>query len=784
MDTVITEPRMAGTDTVGLDAFTIDPIIAHAVAFTETYKRYGKEQKSVREAMCLKTQFPAMLGELRANDHFAGRNGPRLIAYFSHQVWNTMQDNVHDGKQGGYCFDFEAPLDAKRSPRERDVLRELAAFWRHECINAKYRASWDEEMHVYLQSDVKGAYGGGTVKGMGKIAGAGSSACSMVLDYSKLLSGGLPGLYERVLSRRARAIEAGGDIDLFDGSLLALDIVRDVCLDYAFQAGDLAGALAGALAGSLDDAHAEHLRELQKMLIAITERAPETLREALQLCWIYALVNFDFPEFARFDDVFAKFYRHDIDAGILSEAAAEDLLLAFWAKMEEQGSPFADRVVVGGLGRTNERDADALALAVLRTIPRHRKLSPQFTFRYHKHQDARLFDAALAALAEGSTMPLMYNDDAVVPGVARHFDVPLETAMRYHPHGCGEFTLAGMSPTPITGSINVVKALEAALHDGRNVHGGMIGLRTGHPNFDSFEGLYAAFESQLAFGARLGAKNYVAQYEAHRGECSFLLAGLLMDDCIERGRSTLDGGLRYMGACLVGHGYANAADSLAAIRELVFEKRRCTLEEIVDALDRDFAGREPLRKELLAAPKFGNDDAAADTMFVRVWTSIHQASRKAGKDAGLHYLVVSSVNAGAYNMGFDTGATPDGRKCGEPFAVGTVPSVGMDRNGLTALLNSLSKVPAESGGSTSNMKFSRDVLTTQRAKFKTALAVYFSRGGLQASITAVNIDDLENAVKHPEQYGNLLVRVGGYCARFVELNPVMQKDIIRRTLYS
>ncbi|MEK6794068.1 MAG: pyruvate formate lyase family protein [Spirochaetota bacterium] len=776
MNTVLLDPVMAENDQ-GTDAIAIDPVIQHAMAFTEMYKRYGKGQQSVREAMCLATQYPAMLGKLRNDDHFAGRNGPRLISYFTHQVSTTTQDRQRGGKQGGYCFEFDAPFDEKRTAAERDILRELAAFWRHECINAKYREAWDEEMHTYIQADVRWEYGGNTVKGRGKISGGGLSGCSMILDYSKLLSGGLPGLYERVLTRRARAQEKGEDLDLFDGSLLALDIVRDVCLEYACQAGELAR--------NTDGAAAEGMRELQKMLISITERAPETLREALQLCWIYAIVNFDFPEFARFDDVFARFYRHDIDTGMLSKSSAEDLLLAFWNKMEEQGSRFADRVVVGGLGRTNERDADELALAVLRTIPRHRKLSPQFTFRYHRDQDSRLFDTALAALADEATMPLIYNDDVVVPGVAKHFDVPLTTAMRYHPHGCGEFTLAGMSPTPITAGFNVVKALEAALHNGKNILGDPIGLRTGHPaDFNSFEELYAAFEKQLSFGARLGAKNFAAQYKTHRDECSFLLAGLLMDDCLERGRSTLDGGLRYMGACLVGHGYANTADSLAAIRKIVFEQKRYTLEEIVDALDRDFAGKETMRKELLALPKFGNDDDDADTMFARVWTSIHQASRKAGKDAGLHYLVVSSVNDGAYYMGFDTGATPDGRKCGEPFAVGTVPSAGMDRNGLTALLNSLSKVPAENGGSTSNMKFSRTVLTAERTKFKAALTVYFSRGGQQASITAVNVDDLENALTHPEQYGNLLVRVGGYCARFVELSPEMQRDIIRRTLYS
>ena len=233
----------------------------------------------------------------------------------------------------------------------------------------------------------------------------------------------------------------------------------------------------------------------------------------------------------------------------------------------------------------------------------------------------------------------------------------------------------------------------------------------------------------------------------------------------------------------MGHGFTNAADGLTAIRHVVYRQKRFTLAQVVAALDANFEGHDVLRKALMDAPKFGNDNDEADRMLVDMWRDINAAARDAGARAGLDFFTVSSVNPGGYGMGQQCGATADGRKCGEPFAIGHAPTAGFDRQGLTAMFNSVAKVDAANGGATTNIKLSRDFFTGARAKVEALFKAYFAKGGLQANVTVVNRGDLEAAMKTPEQYPHVLVRLGGWSARFIDLERSVQEEILRRTLY-
>ncbi|MBI5835011.1 MAG: pyruvate formate lyase family protein, partial [Armatimonadetes bacterium] len=535
----------------------IDPMIAFAQEFTECYRAHAGAHRAVREAMCLRVQFPRLLRDLAGEDTFAGRVPKPSLVAFSHHIWGTFPERTSAGKQGGYCFDFGASARAGQTEAERAIVAELEAFWATECGNAKFRAKWDSEMHTYVQfapSDTPT----GHLPGGGFMVGGGSNGCSITLEFGRLLGGGIPGLVALVEAKRASVHAAGGDTGFHDGLALALQLLIDVCAHYERQARDLAASAA-------DAATRERMSALAEVMAAITQRPPRTLREALQLAWIYTIVNADLAEFPRFDELFGGFYAHDVDSGACTPQEADELLAALWRHMARDGSPFSDRIVVGGRGRVNERDADRLALAVLRTARAHRDVTPQFTMRHCQGQAPELMAAALDALGDGCSFPLLYNDDAILPGVERSLNVSPETALRYHPFGCGEYTLAGGSPTPILVGFNVPKALEAVLHNGRNVHGELIGLTTGElGEFDTFERLYNAFEQQVAFALGLAAKTYRRVYAALAEECSFLLASLLTDDCLERGRAALDGGLHRMGACVVGQGYTNTADALTA----------------------------------------------------------------------------------------------------------------------------------------------------------------------------------------------------------------------------
>jgi pyruvate-formate lyase len=190
-----------------------------------------------------------------------------------------------------------------------------------------------------------------------------------------------------------------------------------------------------------------------------------------------------------------------------------------------------------------------------------------------------------------------------------------------------------------------------------------------------------------------------------------------------------------------------------------------------------------MRKALLAAPKFGNDHDESDAMLVRTWDFINAAADEEGRRQGLGFHTVSSVNPGGYGMGEACGATADGRRRGEPFAIGHAPTAGKDTCGLTALMNSIAKASPANGGATTNFKISREMFTTARPKLESMFASYFAGGGQEATITVVSRNDLESAMAQPQNYGHILVRLGGWCARFVDLSRPVQEEIIRRTLY-
>lgn len=746
----------------------LSPLVAKTLAFTEAYKRHAGDPVALREAMCLRAQYPAILDDIRADDLFAGRRGKAWIAYVGTIWWAAYPSYLHgtkeEGKQGGYCYDFAAGEKLAKSAEDTRVLTELAAFWESACSAAHVRALWDDELRQYAT-------------GRSQIAG-GSVGFTSAVDYDRLLQRGIPGLIADIEARRAQALAAGAPTAFLDGLRIALEVLIDVCRHYERQARGLAQAATSAEAR-------ERFETMAQTLAAIVERKPETLREAIQLMWLYdVLASAKHLEGPRLDVALGDFYARDLDAGRLDAEGALTQLLGLWKLFHENGETAVCRIVIGGVGRRNEAAADRFALAAIEATRRFRRVTPQLTLRICKGQNPELLRAGYVAIGEGCIFPMIYNDDVVIPGVAKCLNVPLADAVNYHPLGCGEYMIAPMSPSLLCTVWSIPQTVEAVLRNGLNGEGKRIGPETGDcSTFDTFDKLYDAFRKQVRFAARLGARTYQYICEAMPKDSAFLYVSLLSDDCLARGKSLLDGGVRYKGACIMGHGFTNAADALTAIRKLVYEEQRLTLAEIVAALDADFEGHENTRRLLLDAPKFGNDDAAADRMLVETWRAINAAADAAGKRAGLDFLTVSSVNPGGYGLGAACGATADGRKKGMPFAIGHGPTAGFDTSGLTALFNSVAKADPANGGAVTNFKLSRELFATSPDKVAALFGVFFAKGGQEASITVVNRDDLQAAMNAPEKYPHVLVRVGGWAARFIDLERAVQEDILRRTLY-
>ncbi len=330
-----------------------------------------------------------------------------------------------------------------------------------------------------------------------------------------------------------------------------------------------------------------------------------------------------------------------------------------------------------------------------------------------------------------------------------------------------------------------LKALEATLHCGRDgVTGNLIGIDTGElESFDTYEALENALFRQICAGLWRDVQIHLWNRKITAKETAYIHACLLMDCCIERGKGLHGGGVRYFGANVEGFGQINTVNSLVVIKKLVYDEKRYTLRQIVDILDKNYEGHEAERCLFMQIEKYGNNTSEVDALKRRFDEVINKTADEIGRAAGLHYYTVASVNPGGITIGPRVAASADGRFCGDPMTLGNSPHPGTDKNGITAMLLSAANTDPANGGVVTNMNLSRETATENREMLKAAILTYFGVGGLQLNINCFSKGDLEKALVHPENYQNLIVRVSGFSARFVDLNPVTQKQIMKRTLY-
>jgi pyruvate-formate lyase len=335
--------------------------------------------------------------------------------------------------------------------------------------------------------------------------------------------------------------------------------------------------------------------------------------------------------------------------------------------------------------------------------------------------------------------------------------------------------------------MNVLKVLETVLRNGREVvNENTVGVPLGFlRDFKTFDELLAAFKTNLRYWIEILADQEKLEYDVVGRECRYLFLSMVFDDCMARGKGILNGGLCHLSGTLESYGQINAADALLAIKQLVYDEKKIAADLLVAAMDADFEGFDEIRQMLLAVPKYGNDDPQANEMAQEIHDFICETTRAQAKRVGLDsYLIVVINNSANTILGRQTLASADGRKAFTYMANGNNPQSGMDRNGITAFLNSISKLRTDHhAGAVQNMKFSKEFFTPgMRPKLDTLLNTYWANGGAQAMITVVSRGDLEAALREPEKHAGLIVRVGGWSARFVELEPDVQQEILNRTL--
>ena len=732
--------------------------------FTEAYKAHSNSHRAIREAACLEVQYPAMMLGVEANDLFVGRFDNFPI-HFSPQITPLPDTGVGYAFREGYALALLE--DSELSEEARQKLEQLIRFWRVRHTKQKLYDAMPEEETRYLpyRHYTKGP---GCFYPLFRIAG-------IFLDYEKLLSLGLQGLIDELKSRQG----SSDDKELYEGMIRSIRVVIETCYFYASLCDEMA-------AEEPDEKRQVELHEMTRICRKLATAAPQTFREALQLMYLYSSIC-GAREYGRMDDYLAEFYAADVQNGILTEEEAVRYLVSLWRLMISREHVTDDRIIIGGAGRKHPENADRVAMLCMKASGITKDIVPQLTLRMYRGMNPEVYQKALELIAAGTTFPILYNDDVNIPAMIRAFGVAPEDAREYLPLGCGEFTFNHQRICSPNSCINLLEVLSGTLHGGKEpMEGKTITPGSGDlTTFRSFEELWQAYLSNLEYFMELTAKQSAREYRLVGKECALNLLTPLYDDCLKKGKALLDGGIRGLDAAVEVYGLVNTSDSLLAIKELVFEKKLIPPQRMLDALDADFEGYEKERAMMLAVEKYGNDLEAPDAMMRRVHESAsYLAMGQSGKNGLNRYLIVNINNNVNTLWGRFTPASPDGRKKGTPMSNGNNPSSGMDQNGLTAMVRSLLQARTDiHDGVVQNFKFSHEMFQGNPSRAQQILEVYFEQGGAQAMISVVGREELENARKHPEKYGNLIVRVGGFSARYVELDDDVQLEILERTLY-
>ncbi|AKJ63695.1 pyruvate formate lyase family protein [Kiritimatiella glycovorans] len=768
-------------------------IIRSAIEFTRAYREHADDPKALREAHCVRTQFPALLKPIREKDLFAGimEKASYLVKVSVQGFDETIvdgvpitEDAVDTGdpastlgpriQQAGYCVHSEyMTYLAQQHPEYAAELKELRAFWEQENTWRRFNEALPPELCEYPMQSIL-PY---TLReGEGPILHIGSCRIAgMLPDYDKLLQRGLNGLADELIERGKRT-QTDDEKAVIQAMLMTLDTVKSACAHYAEEA-------RAKMKGATEKRRGE-LERIAGALDAVRQRKPESLFEAIQLYRLYAVMAETF-DCGRMDVYLGDFYAHDIDQGVITDEDAIEMLTSLWTMIDDYTVNSGGRLALGGRGRRNEKNADRFAIVAMETTRRKRSILPTMTLRFYDGIDPAVMSKAYDVIGEGCLYPMLYNDDRCIEGVSRIMNLPMEDAVNYLPLGCGEYSLNKIGIGSPNTALNITKALEAALHNGRDaLTGRRNGPETGDPGtFETFDQLYEAFREQVSCLARISARCHDIEYRIEGADCAFLLNAILSEDCIEKAAGLIEG-IRYRGGCAEGFGGTPAGESLYNIRRLVYEDKKYTLPQLIAILDADYKNHEALRRELLALPKYGNDEPDVDAMVHEVNRFCNRAVAEAIEGTDLHYYIMSSVNPGGVRLGYETGASADGRRRGEAFSIGNSPLAGRDKNGITALFNSIIGTPIENGGYITNFKLSKSMFDEEnRPKTEALFDAYFGDGGQQANVTVVGRRDLEDAIEHPEKYPHVLIRVGGWSARFIDLEERIQQEVLHRTLY-
>ena len=768
-----------------------------AVLATQAYKENQNQPRVMVRALMLQKILENMSIYIEDKSLIAGnqatknKNAPIFPEYTMKFVMNEL--DLFEKRDGDVFYITE---------ETKQQLRDIAPFWENNNLRARGEALLPDEVSVFMETGVFGMEG--------KL-NAGDA--HLAVNYERILAEGLKGYEERTKKLKAALdFTKPESIDknvFYKAVLIVIDAVHTFANRYSKLAQDMALTEA-------DAKRKEELLEISRICTKVPYEPASSFREAVQAVWFIQLIlqiesNGHSLSYGRFDQYMYPYYKKDMENGSLSEESALELLTCLWIKtltvnkvrsqahtLSSAGSPMYQNVTIGGQ-TTDKKDAvNELSFTVLKSVAQTRLTQPNLTVRYHANLNKKFFDECIEVMKLGFGMPALNNDEIIIPSFI-NWGVKEEDAYNYSAIGCVETAVPGKWGYRCTGMsyINFPRVLLCAMNNGVDLTSKKR-FTKGYGYFtemETYEDLLAAWDKTVREMTRYSVIVENAIDKASERDVPDVLCSALTDDCIGRGKTIKEGGAVYDFISGLQVGIANMADSLAAIKKLVYEEKKITKQQLWDAILDNFQSPENKKiQEMLIeeAPKYGNDNDYVDNLVVVAYDSYLDEIKKypntryqRGPIGGIRYGGTSSISANV-GQGMGTIATPDGRNAFEPLAEGCSPAHNADKNGPTAIFKTVSKLPTEkiTGGVLLNQKMTPQMLSTEENKQKLEMLIrtFFNRlHGYHVQYNIVSKETLIDAQKHPEKHKDLIVRVAGYSAFFNVLSKKTQDDIIGRT---
>ncbi len=768
-----------------------------AVIVTDVYKKHQNQPRVMLRALMLKEilEKQSIYIEdktlLVGNQATKNRNAPVFPEYTMKFIIDEL--DLFEKRDGDVFYITE---------ETKHQLRNIAPFWDNNNLRARGEALLPEDVSVFMETGVFGMEG--------KL-NAGDAHLSV--NYQKLLKEGLEGYETRVKELlNSLDLTKPDAIDqriFYKAVLTVIEGVHTFANRYSLLAKEMSEK-------ETDLNRKKELLEISDICSRVPYYPANSFNEAVQSVWFIQLIlqiesNGHSLSYGRFDQYMYPYYKKDVEEGKITDDEVLELLDCLWIKtltinkvrsqahtLSSAGSPMYQNVTIGGQ-TTDKKDAvNDLSFLVLRSVAQTRLTQPNLTVRYHKNLNQKFYDECIEVVKLGFGMPAFNNDEVIIPSFI-NWGVKEEDAYNYSAIGCVETAVPGKWGYRCTGMsyINFPRVLLCTMNNGIDVTSGKR-FTKGYgyfKDFKTYEDLISAWDKTVREMTRYSVIVENAIDKASERDVPDILCSCLTDDCIGRGKTIKEGGAVYDFISGLQVGIANMADSLAAIKKLVYEEKKITQQQLWDAILDDFQTEENQKIQQMLineAPKYGNDDDSVDQLVVEAYDSYLDEIKKypntrfgRGPIGGIRYGGTSSISANV-GQGMGTFATPDGRNAWEPLAEGCSPAHNCDKSGPTAVFKTVAKLPTEkiTGGVLLNQKMTPTMIATEENKQKLEMLIraFFNRlHGYHVQYNIVSKETLIDAQLHPEKHKDLIVRVAGYSAFFNVLSKKTQDDIIGRT---